>query len=78
MTQQAKTDGDLELVRALRDVHVARYSDARLEIERITQIGVNDPKKLMTVSMDGMDNQKVCMPFHILIKNSHFLSDVSS
>ena len=41
-------------------VHCFLMSNAyRIEIERITQIGITFPKRLMTISMDAMDNQKV-------------------
>ena len=46
-------------------VHCFLMSNAyRIEIERITQIGITFPKRLMTISMDAMDNQKVnCINF---------------
>ena len=58
MQEQAKTERGLELARACMATHVDRYSKARLEIDRQTQIGVVYPKKVLTATFDGMDNSK--------------------
>ena len=65
MKEKAKTEGDLALARSLMELHVRRYSQARLEIERLVRIGISDPKQLLTITLDTMDNKKGCFCFWI-------------
>ena len=59
MKEKATTREELLLAVKLKEKHMERYSGARVEIERLIQIGINDPKELMTTAFDAMDNRKV-------------------
>ena len=55
MRERASTPEELELANNLLEAHIRRYSDARVEIERVTQIGLTNPKQLLTLLIDGCD-----------------------
>ena len=59
MRERARSEKDLELAQTLMSSHVDRYSNARLEIERLNQLGVLHPKRVLTLMLDCMDSKKV-------------------
>ena len=51
MRGRAGSEKELELARALLQAHVDRYTQARVEIERIVQIGITYPRRLLTLRL---------------------------
>ena len=65
LDQLARTCGsgaELERAKALKKNHVSRYSNARIEINRLIQLGITHPREYVTFMFDGMDNSKSYLP----------------
>ena len=59
MKEKSSSHQDLTCAIALKDRHIQKYTGARVEVGRLTQISIQEPKRLLDVSFDGMDNNKV-------------------
>ena len=57
----------IALANSLREKHIQRYTGARIEIERLIGLSIQEPKRMLTISTDGMDNKKVIGTQHIII-----------
>ena len=55
--ERASSHQNLTLATELK--HILRYSGARVEIDRVIQLSIQDPKQMLSISLDGMDNKKV-------------------
>ena len=59
LTDRASSSKDVAMAMELKKKHVQRYSRARVEIERFIQISINEPRRMLSISTDAMDNKKV-------------------
>ena len=62
MKERAISHQHVKLALELKEKHIKVYSGARVEIERLIQIAVQEPQRMLSISTDGMDNKKVSLP----------------
>ena len=62
LARTCNSGAELEQAKGLKKNHVHRYSSARIEINRLVQLGITHPRDFVTLMIDGMDNSKSFIP----------------
>ena len=57
-----KSPAELEYCKALRKQHMNKYGSARVAVGQFIQRSISDPKQVLSLQIDSMDNSKSILP----------------
>ena len=60
--RKSTSDAETEYARGLKDQHVEIYSGSRIAVKEYIQRSIADPKQVIAMQVDGMDNAKSMLP----------------